>query len=41
MQSVVKTLRTVGIVIGIAFIGLMLWVAVIGPAILLLVKARS
>ncbi len=41
MQSVVKTLRTLGIVIGIAFIGLLLWVAVVGPAILLLLKPRS
>ena len=36
-----QTLRTMGIVIGLAFAGFLLWVAVIGPAILNLVKAAG
>ena len=39
MQPVLQRLRTLGIVVGLASIGLMLWVVVIGPAILLLLSA--
>jgi hypothetical protein len=41
MQPVLQALRTMGIIIGLAFLGFMLWVAVIGPAILLLLSPRS
>ena len=41
MQPVLQALRTAGIVIGVAFLGFMLWVAVIGPALLLLLKPQN
>jgi hypothetical protein len=41
VNPVLQALRTLGIVVGIAFLGFMLWVAVIGPAILLLLKPHS
>jgi multisubunit Na+/H+ antiporter MnhC subunit len=41
MSPVLQVLRTMGIVIGVAFLGFMLWVAVIGPAILLLLNPHS
>jgi len=41
MNPVLQALRTVGIIVGVAFLGLTLWVAVIGPAILLLLKPHS
>jgi multisubunit Na+/H+ antiporter MnhC subunit len=41
MQPVLQALRTAGIVIGVAFFGFMLWVAIIGPAILILLKPHS
>jgi hypothetical protein len=41
MNPVLRALRTVGIVIGLAFVAFMLWVAVIGPSLLLLLKPRS
>ena len=41
MNPMVQTLRKLGIFIGLAFLALLLWVVVIGPALLLLVNARS
>ena len=41
MNPIVRMLRQLGIFIGLAFLGFLLWVAVIGPAILLLLKAHS
>lgn len=41
MQDLARTVRLAGIVAGILFLAWLLWVAVIGPAILLLVHARS
>ena len=41
MNPVVRMLRQLGIFVGLAFLGFLLWVAVIGPAILLLLKPRS
>jgi hypothetical protein len=41
MNPMVRVLRQLAIFIGIAFLGFMLWVAVIGPAILLLLKPHS
>jgi hypothetical protein len=41
MNPVLQALRTLGIIVGVAFLGFMLWVAVIGPAILLLLKPHS
>jgi hypothetical protein len=37
----VRMLRQLGIVIGLAFLVFLLWVAVIGPALLLLLKPHS
>lgn len=36
MQDLARTVRLAGITAGILFLGWLLWVAVIGPAILLL-----
>jgi hypothetical protein len=41
MNPVLQALRKLGIVIGLAFVAISLWVVVIGPAILLLLKPRS
>jgi hypothetical protein len=41
MNPMVRMLRQLGIIIGLAFLGFMLWVAVIGPAILILLKPRT
>lgn len=41
MNPMVRTLRTLGIIIGLALLGFTLWVAVIGPAILLLLKPHD
>jgi hypothetical protein len=41
MNPMVRMLRQLGILIGLAFLGFLLWVAVIGPAILLLLKPHS
>ena len=41
MNPMVRMLRQLGIFIGLAFLGIMLWVAVIGPALLLLLKPHS
>jgi hypothetical protein len=41
MNPMVRMLRQLGIFVGLAFLGFLLWVAVIGPAILLLLKPRS
>jgi multisubunit Na+/H+ antiporter MnhC subunit len=41
MNPVLQALRTLSIIVGVAFLGFMLWVAVIGPAILLLLKPHS
>ena len=41
MNPVLRALRTMGIVIGLAFAAFMLWVAVIGPSILRLLQVRS
>jgi len=41
VNQVLGALRTMGIIIGIAFLGLMLWTVVIGPSILLLLHPRS
>ena len=41
MHPVLPTLRTLGLIVGVAFVGILLWVAVIGPAILSLLEARS
>jgi hypothetical protein len=37
----VRMLRQLGIFIGLAFLGFLLWVAVVGPALLLLLKPHS
>jgi hypothetical protein len=41
MNPMVQTLKKLGIFIGLAFLGFLLWVVVIGPALLLLVQARN
>jgi hypothetical protein len=41
MNPMVRMLRQLGIFVGLAFLGFLLWVAVIGPAILLLLKPRG
>ena len=41
MNPMIQNLRKLGIFIGLAFLGLLLWVVVIGPALLLLIQARS
>jgi hypothetical protein len=41
MNPMVRMLRQLGIFVGLAFLGFLLWVAVIRPAILLLLKPRS
>ena len=41
MNPMVRMLRQLGIFIGLAFLGFLLWVAVIGPALLLLLKTHS
>ena len=41
MNPMVRMLRQLGIFIGLAFVGFLLWVAVIGPALLLLLKPHS
>jgi hypothetical protein len=41
MNPVLQALRTLGIIIGIAFLGLLLWTAVVGPGILLLLTPHS
>ena len=41
MNPMVRMLRQLGIFIGLAFLGFLLWVAVLGPALLLLLKPHS
>jgi hypothetical protein len=41
MNPMVRMLRQLGIFIGLAFLGFLLWVAVVGPALLLLLKPHS
>lgn len=41
MQDLARTVRLAGIAVGIAFLAWLLWVAVVGPAILLLLHAGS
>jgi hypothetical protein len=41
MNPMVRMLRQLGIFVGLAFIGFLLWVAVIGPALLVLLKPHS
>jgi len=41
MKPMVKTLRTLGIFIGVAFVVLFVWVVLIGPAALVLITPRS
>ena len=41
MNPIVRMLRQLGIFVGLAFIGFLLWVAVIGPALLVLLKPHS
>ena len=41
MNPMVRMLRQLGIFIGLAFLGFLLWAAVIGPALLLLLKPHS
>jgi hypothetical protein len=41
MNPMVRMLRQLGIFIGLAFLGYLLWVAIVGPAILILLKPRS
>lgn len=36
MQDLARTVRLAGIAVGIGFLGWLLWVAVVGPAIILL-----
>ena len=41
MNPMVRMLRQLGIFIGLAFLGFLLWVVVIGPAIMVLLKPHS
>jgi hypothetical protein len=41
MNPMVRMLRQLGIFIGLAFVGYFLWVAIVGPAILLLLKPHN
>jgi hypothetical protein len=41
MNPMVRMLRQLGIFIGLAFLGYLLWVAIVGPAILILLKPHS
>jgi hypothetical protein len=41
MNPMVRMLRQLGIFVGLAFLGFLLWVAVVGPAILILLKPHS
>ena len=41
MNPMARTLRKLGIFIGLAFLGFTLWVVVIGPAILLMLEPRT
>lgn len=41
MRDLVRTVRLAGIAAGILLLGWLLWVVVVGPAILLLLHARS
>jgi hypothetical protein len=41
MNPMVRTLRKLGIIIGLAFVAVSLWVVVVGPAILLLLRPQN
>ncbi|HUZ86207.1 MAG TPA: hypothetical protein VNF26_04600 [Candidatus Baltobacterales bacterium] len=41
MQDLARTLRLAGIAVGVVFLGWLLWIAVLGPSIMLLLKPRS
>ena len=41
MNPMVRMLRQLGIVVGLAFLGFSLWMIVIGPAILILLKPHN
>jgi len=40
MQDVAKALRIAGIAVGVMFAGWLLWIVLLGPSILLLLRPR-